>query len=291
MIAVFRSAPVRAHGRFTVLTIAEALREACRAVPAGEARALLRHVLECDESFLIARAERTLTPGQREAYVRLAARRAAGEPLAYLTGEREFYGLSFNVTPAVLIPRPETELLVELALERLPGEARARVLDLGTGSGCVAIAIAREQLRAEIVAVDASAQAVALARDNARRHGVRGITVLHGDWFGAVPGQRFDVIVANPPYVAAGDPHLGEGDLRFEPRGALVAGPTGFECIEAIIASAPRHLVRGGWLLFEHGMGQAPRCRALLAHAGLGAVFTRADLAGIERVSGARSLT
>jgi len=273
----------------TQLSIAEAWRGA--GIDRTDARALLKSVLRVDDAHLASHPERVLTEEERGRYLALAERRRAGEPVAYLTGEREFYSLSFTVTPAVLIPRPETELLVELALERIPPEAHARILDLGTGCGCVAIAIARARPRAEVVAVDASAAAVALARDNARRHAVAGLTVLNGDWFGAVPGQRFDVVVANPPYVAEGDPHLAEGDCRFEPRAALVAGATGFECIEAIIAAAPSHLGPGGWLLFEHGIGQARRCRALLASAGFAGAFTRPDLAGIERVSGARCLT
>lgn len=270
------------------LTIGEALRTGQAKIGALEARVLLKNALGCDDAHLIAGAGRALSREEERAFANLLARRAQGEPVAYLTGLREFYGLQFRVTPVVLIPRPETELLVDLALERIAPAAGARVLDLGTGSGCVAIAIARERPRAEVVAVDASAKAVALARENAERHGIRNLAVLNGDWFGAVPGQRFDVIVANPPYIAAGDPHLAEGDLRFEPRQALVAGPAGLECIEVVIASSPGHLVQGGWFLFEHGHDQAARCRALLTQAGFAEVLTRRDLAGIERVSGGR---
>lgn len=272
------------------LTIAEALRQAGGTIATREARALLGTVLGRVQAYLIAHADETLTADRQRAFEQLAARRAAGEPIAYLTGEREFYSLSFKVTSAVLIPRPETELLVELALERIPPEAGARVLDLGTGSGCVAVAIARERPRAEVVAVDASAEAVALARENTGRHVARNVTVQRGDWFAAVAGQRFDVIVANPPYVAEGDPHLAQGDLRFEPRRALVAGPDGFECIEAIIAASRGHLVPGGWLVFEHGHNQAGRCRALLTDNGYTGVFCARDLAGIERVSGGKVL-
>lgn len=269
-------------------TVAQALEEARAIVPALEARALLRHVLGCEEAALIAHPERVLSAPERERFRRLAAERAAGAPLAYLTGEREFWSLSFAVTPAVLIPRPETELLVECALAQLAPAAAARVLDLGTGCGCVAIAIARERPAARVTAVDASAEAVALARANALRHRAHNVEVLVGDWFEAVSGRSFELIVANPPYVAAGDPHLGAGDLRFEPRAALVAGPTGYECIEALVAAAPAHLAPGGWLFVEHGLGQGARVRALLARAGLVAVRAWRDLAGIERVAGGR---
>jgi release factor glutamine methyltransferase len=269
-------------------TIVDALRRMGSGTAVIEARALLRHVLGCDNSYLIVHGDQALTIGQEQAFETLAARRRSGEPVAYLTGRREFYGLEFKVTPAVLIPRPETERLVELVLERIPAQSEARVLDLGTGSGCVAIAIAQQRPRARIVAIDAVAEAVALARENAARHGMRHLSILLGDWFAPVPGERFDVIAANPPYVAVGDPHLGAGDLRFEPQSALVAGPEGTECIAAIVAAARDHLNPGGWLLFEHGHDQAARARARLNGAGFSAVFTVCDLAGLERVSGGR---
>jgi len=270
-------------------TIMDALRRMGGGTAIIEARALLRHVLGCDDRYLIMHAEQVLTAGQRQAFDALAARRRSGEPIAYLTGGREFYGLEFKVTPAVLIPRPETERLVELVLDRVPAQSEARVLDLGTGSGCVAIAIAQERPRARIIAVDAAAEAVALARENAERHGARNLSIVHGDWFAAVPGERFDVIAANPPYVAADDPHLAADELRFEPQSALIAGPEGTECIAAIVAAAPDHLNPGAWLLFEHGHDQGARARALLAAAGLTRqLSTWRDLAGIERVSGAQ---
>lgn len=212
-------------------------------------------------------------------------RRAAGEPIAYLTGNCEFYGLEFRVTPAVLIPRPETELLVDLALERLPVEGRARVLDLGTGSGCIAVSLGRQRPRMEVWAADAAPAALEVARDNALRLGAT-VRFVRSDWLADLAGERFDLILSNPPYVAAGDPHLSRGDLRFEPASALVAGEDGLNDIRRIVAAAPAHLAPGGWLLFEHGYDQAQRCRALLTAAGFGQVTSWRDLAGIERVSG-----
>lgn len=253
-----------------------------------DARALLRRVLEVDEAYLIAHADVVLSTVQHADFAALVARRAAGEPVAYIVGTREFFSLEFKVTPAVLIPRPETELLVECALECVDPDRACRVLDLGTGSGCVAIAIARHRRRARVVAVDRSAAAICVARENAARHAVANLELLESDWFAVLGEQRFDVIVANPPYVAAGDPHLMHGDLRFEPATALVAGGDGLECIRAIVACAHRHLERGGWLVFEHGHDQAARCRDLLSAAGLDDAFSRIDLAGLERISGAR---
>lgn len=270
-------------------TITEALRRMGGGAAVIEARALLRHVLGCDDGYLVAHADEALSAQQQEAFDALAARRRSGEPVAYLTGFREFYGLQFKVTRAVLIPRPETERLVELVLERVPPQSRARVLDLGTGSGCVAIAIARERPHAHVVAVDAALEAVTLARENAMHHGVRNVSLVCGDWFAAVARERFDVIAANPPYVAAADPHLASGDLRFEPRQALIAGPDGMECISAIVSAARAHLKPAGWVLFEHGHDQGARARALLGRAGFtGEPHTWRDLAGLERVSGAQ---
>jgi len=253
----------------------------------ADARALLRSVLEVTDAQLIAHPERELTVEELLRYRALAGRRRAGEPVAYLTGERDFYSLAMKVTPAVLIPRPETELLVDLALERLPHGHAASVLDLATGSGCVAVAIARSRPAAQVAATDVSPAALAIARDNAQRHGVT-VEFRESDWFEALAGRRFEIVVANPPYVAAADRHLEEGDLRFEPREALVAGPTGYECIDRIVAQAPRHLAAGGWLLCEHGYDQAAACRDRLVQAGFTAVFSARDLAGIERVSGGR---
>lgn len=250
-----------------------------------DARALLRAALGASDAYLVAHPARSLTERQRERYLGWVERRRAGEPVAYVTGEREFYSLDFKVTPAVLIPRPETELLVDTALERIPREALYRVLELATGSGCVAVAIARHRPRARVSATDYSRGALAIARENAARHGVA-IEIVESDWLAALTGRRFDLIVANPPYVAERDPCLAQGDLRFEPRAALVAGADGLDCIRLIIAQARAHLEPGGGLLLEHGYDQGARCRTLLERAGYREVVSRRDLAGLERVSG-----
>ncbi|MBM3344619.1 MAG: peptide chain release factor N(5)-glutamine methyltransferase [Betaproteobacteria bacterium] len=262
--------------------VAELLRAS--AIDASDARVLLRFVLGVNDAYLIAHARDDVGVQQAEQFRALAARRAAGEPIAYIVGEREFYGRGFVVSPAVLIPRPETELLVELALQRAP----QRVLDLGTGSGCVAISIALESRAAQVVAVDRSPAALDVARSNAQRLAARHVEFVLGDWYAPVRDKLFDVIVANPPYVAAGDAHLTQGDLRFEPGVALVGGGDGLDDVRTIVSGARAHLAPGGWLLFEHGHDQAARCRALLALAGFNEVQSWCDLAGIERVSGGR---
>ena len=265
------------------------LKAAGERIGAVDARVLLCHVLERDSAYLAAHPEASIAAGEAARLEDLVERRAAGEPVAYLTGRREFYGRSFHVNPAVLIPRPETELLVELTLERLSPDAAGRVLDLGTGSGCVAITIASERSRSLITASDQSAAALMVARRNARDLGVENVAFLQSDWFSRVPpDERFDAVVANPPYIAAGDPHVTEGDLRFEPRIALTSGPDGLDAIRTILRGAGHHLATGGWLLLEHGHRQAEAVRQLLRKAGYEAVFSARDLAGIERVSGGR---
>jgi release factor glutamine methyltransferase len=256
-------------------------------LPPLEAQVLAAHALGISRARLLAASQRALDAGSAREVERLFLLRRAGEPVAYLTGEREFHGLSLKVNADVLIPRPETELLVDLALERLPNRA-GRLLDLGTGSGAIAVAIAHAAPDAEVVAVDSSPAALVVARENARRHGAA-IRLVEGNWFDRLAGERFDVVVSNPPYVAAGDAHLGEGDLRFEPRSALVAGPDGLDAIRAIVAGAKAHLVPGGWLLFEHGFDQAERCRSLLAMYGYAGIASWPDLAGITRVAGGRA--
>jgi release factor glutamine methyltransferase len=254
-------------------------------LPPLEARMLLERVLGKTRAWLIAHADEAAGAGGERAFAALVERRGKGEPIAYLLGEREFYGLELHVTPAVLIPRPETELLVELALARMPGNAPMRVLDLGTGSGAIAAVLAKERPQARLTAVDLDYPALSVARANAKRHGVS-VRFFCGDWFGALSGETFDLIVSNPPYVAAADPHLAAGDLRFEPQRALVGGADGLDCIRAIVAKAGAHLQVGAWLLFEHGYDQAEACRALLQAQGYAGVQSWPDLAGIPRVSG-----
>jgi release factor glutamine methyltransferase len=247
-----------------------------------DARVLMRATLSVNDAYLIAHADDEISLEHARQFRAAAARRAAGEPIAYIVGEREFYGHLFKVTPAVLIPRPETELLVELALTHEP----QRILDLGTGSGCIAISLALARPNAQVTATDGSAAALTVARSNALTLAARNVTFQLGDWFDAVRGQRFDMIVSNPPYVAAGDVHLAQGDLRFEPASALASGKDGLDAIRVIIVGAGLHLAPGGWLLIEHGYDQALRCRELLSQAGLAQVQSWCDLAGIERVSG-----
>ena len=257
----------------------------------GEAETLLAHGLGCDRAALWARPEAAVSPAAAAACHDLVHRRVSGEPVAYLTARRGFWTLDLEVTPAVLIPRPETELLVEQALAVLPAGTGARVADLGTGSGAIALALAAERPGWAIVATDASADALGIARRNATRLGLTRIDFRQGDWTASLrPDERFAAIVSNPPYVAEGDPHLAAGDLPWEPRAALVGGPDGLAAIRRLVASAVSHLAPGGWLLLEHGADQGPAVRALLAGAGLTEVRTVRDLAGLERVSGGRWL-
>jgi release factor glutamine methyltransferase len=251
-----------------------------------ENRILLCHALGLNRVGLITQSHRVLTAAEADALSALVARRAAGEPIAYIVGKREFFGLDFGVTDAVLIPRPDTELLVELALERLP--LSASVLDMGTGSGAIAVAIAHTRPDARVSALDASVDALAVARANAAANGAT-VRFLHSDWYAALGDERFDLIVSNPPYIAAGDSHLSEGDLRFEPRSALTDHADGLSALRAIIAGAASHLAPGAWLLLEHGYDQAAQVRELLAGHGYAGVQSWRDLSSIERVSGGRA--
>ena len=244
--------------------------------------------LGVDRARLIAHPELGAQAQAAAGYRELLARRLAGEPMAYILGEREFHGLNFAVSPAVLIPRPETELLVDLALERIARDAHAQLLDLGTGSGCIAICLARLRPKLRVVATDVSAAALAVARANAVRHGAERIDFRVGDCYAPVEGEVFDLIVSNPPYIAAGDPHLARGDLRFEPEQALTCGVDGLSLIKRIIAGAPGRLRPGGWLLLEHGYDQGERLHALLAEAGFGERRGACDLAGSSRVCAGR---
>lgn len=255
-----------------------------RRLPGLELRMLLQHVTGWAAVRLLAHPEAALDAAQAARYEALVARRAAGEPMAYLLGAREFYGRPFTVDARVLIPRPETELLVELALRAAP--QGGRVLDLGTGSGAIAVTIACERPDLRLSALDASTDALDVARANVAALGAR-VELLHSDWYAALgTDARFAVIVANPPYIAAGDPHLLQGDLRHEPRMALTEEVDGLAALRRIVAGAPAHLLPGGSLLMEHGHDQAEAVRALLAATGFEAVRSHADLAGIPRATG-----
>jgi release factor glutamine methyltransferase len=251
-----------------------------------EVQCLLQAVLQVNRAWLLTHPEQSLAADQHARYMAMFERRLGGEPIAYLLGEREFYGQTFKVSPATLIPRPETELLVELALQRIPQQGACRVLDLGTGSGAIALSIAHARPNAEVVAVDASAAALEVAQFNMQRLALGNVRLLQSDWYSVLQGERFDMIVSNPPYIAAGDAHLAQGDVRFEPRTALASGEDGLEDIRRITAHAKAHLNVDGWLLLEHGYDQAAPVRALLQQAGFAGVFSSRDLSGIERVSG-----
>ena len=253
-----------------------------------EVQCLLQHILEVPRSYLFAHPEQALTTARQALYDALLHRRLLGEPVAYILGEREFFGLRFKVSPDTLIPRPETELLVELALQRIPVDGQFRVLDLGTGSGAIALSIAHARPDAEITAVDASAAALEMARENARQLGVANTRFVHSDWFSGLTGQRYDLIVSNPPYVAAGDVHHSQGDVRFEPMSALAAGVDGLDDIRRIVAQAGDFLERDAWLLLEHGYDQADKVRSILQQHGFAGVMSVIDMAGIERVSGGK---
>jgi len=251
-----------------------------------ENRILLCHALGLSRVGLITQSERVLTEAEASALAALIARRQGGEPIAYIVGKREFFGLDFRVTEAVLIPRPDTELLVELALERLP--QGGRFLDMGTGSGAIAVALAHTRPDAQVTALDVSAAALEVATANAAANAAA-VRFLHSDWYGALGGEVFDLIASNPPYIADGDRHLSEGDLRFEPAGALTDHADGLSALRTIVAGAAVHLVKQGWLLMEHGYDQAASVRQLLADQGYTDVQSWRDLAGIERVSGGRT--
>lgn len=269
-------------------TIRETLRDA--SLPRSELQLLWQHVLGKPRSWLIAHDADTLAEEDVERFLQLRQRRQAGEPMAYLLGEREFMGHAFRVSPAVLIPRPETEHLVEHALAEAGSGRVRRVLDMGTGSGAIAVSIALANPALEVVATDASPEALVLAQDNARRLSAN-VCFLHGDWYDALEGQaRFDMIVSNPPYIDSRDRHLEQGDLRFEPSMALTDGADGLQALRAIVDGAAHWLNPGGSLWLEHGWNQAASVRVMLAGAGFADVKSLTDLAGIERISGGRYL-
>ena len=250
-----------------------------------DAELLLGHVLGRDRTWLITWSDRAVSAADEARFSALLTRRAAGEPVAHILGSRDFWTLELAVTPATLIPRPDTEVLVELALQLGP-DGPGQVLDLGTGTGAIALALASERPAWQLTAVDAWPEAAELAERNRVRCGLGNVTVRCGHWFEPVGGERFDLIVSNPPYLAADDPHLAEGDVRFEPSSALVAGPTGLEDLEFIVAQAPAYLDCNGWLLLEHGESQGAAVRRLLLARGFATVQSWRDLGSRERVSG-----
>ena len=258
------------------MTVQEALRAS--GIDAREARLLLAAAAGLPEATVVAFPERELAAESAARFADFSARRRQGEPVAYILGRKEFYGIELVVTPAVLIPRPETELLVDLALQR----PFSSLLDLGTGSGAIALAIKKHRPQARVVATDTSAAALEVARDNARRLGLE-VQFLQGRWLQPVAGERFDVILANPPYIAEGDIHL--PSLAHEPRVAVVSGADGLDSMREIAQAAPAHLAPGGWLLVEHGMGQDALVRSILLAAGLEEVDSCPDLARIPRVA------
>ncbi|TWI02687.1 [protein release factor]-glutamine N5-methyltransferase [Luteimonas cucumeris] len=267
-------------------SIRQTLRTARDRIDVADAELLLLHALQRhDRAWLFAHADDPVPIDAVDRFASLLARRADGEPLAYLIGQRGFWSLDLAVTPATLIPRPETELLVEQALARLPADRITRVADLGTGSGAIVLAIARERPLAQLVATDTSADALVVAAANARAHGIGNVEFRRGDWWSPLAGERFDLVVSNPPYIADDDPHLRQGDLRFEPRNALASGRDGLDAIRVIAAAAPAHLLPGGWLLLEHGWEQGEAASAILGAAGFGDVATLRDMEMRDRVT------
>jgi release factor glutamine methyltransferase len=273
----------------STVKVAELLRDAAARLSGEEARheaeQLLLHALGVDRAWLFAHATDEVADEARERFEVLVQRRAEGHPLAYLTGRRGFWTLDLQVNTATLIPRPETELLVEQALARLPADDMVRVADMGTGSGAIALSIASERPLATVMATDVLGPALAVAVKNAQAHGLENVWFRRGHWYAALGADRFNMIVSNPPYIAANDPHLQQGDLRFEPPPALASGADGLDAIREIIGGAHEHLVPGGWLLLEHGWDQGPAIRELLAQAGFIGTETVQDLEQRDRVT------
>ncbi len=250
-----------------------------------EAEQLLLHVVGRDRAWLFAHGDAALADADASAFEALLARRIAGEPVAYLVGHRGFWTFDLQVSPATLIPRPETERLVELALERLPADRPLRIADLGTGTGAIALSLASERPQAHVIATDFSADALAVARANGVSNAVANVEFRHGSWWAPLQGERFHLVASNPPYIADGDAHLVQGDLRFEPPTALSSGADGLEAIREIVGDASTHLMPGGWLLLEHGWDQGAAIRALMTAAGFVDVATETDLEQRDRVT------
>lgn len=261
------------------------LRVARQRLDPADADLLLAHVLGRSRTWLFGHGDAPLDPMQAQRFDALVARREAGEPVAYLVGRRGFWRFELAVSPATLIPRPETERLVELALERLPAGLPLRAADLGTGSGAIALALAFERPRARVVATDASEAALEVARANAAALGLGNVEFRAGDWCAPLRDEAFDLIASNPPYIASADPHLARGDLRFEPAAALASGADGLDAIRTLARDAMRHAKPGGWLMLEHGFEQGRDVRSLLAAAGWSEVETARDLEARERIT------
>ena len=253
-----------------------------------EAEILLGHALDKSRAWLYAHGDDEISDVAAETFRSLLKQRAAGTPVAYLIGHREFWTLKFVVTPAVLIPRPETELLVELALRHIPQSEKVDIVDLGTGSGAIALAIASERPQSRVVATDASEEALSVARINAGQLEIGNAEFIWSDWFDGLSRMMFDVIVSNPPYIASNDNHLSQGDLRFEPRDALASGIDGLDAIRDIVRRAPEHLKPGGDLLIEHGFDQGAAVRELFAQSGFVDISTSRDSEARERVTSGR---
>ena len=266
-------------------TIVKAIARLNSAEASLEAQLLLQQVLNVNRAWLIAHANNELNALDTAKFDALIARRMAGEPIAYILGYREFYGLNLKVTPDTLIPRPDTETLVEAALEKIAPNLPLSICDLGTGTGAIALAIAKHRPLAHVTALDFSEGALAVAQENAQQLNIANVTFLKSNWLSHLNQQRFNIIVSNPPYIEAEDAHLAQGDLRFEPRSALASGKDGLNDIRAIIAQAPAYLAHNGWLMFEHGYNQAQAVADLLSQAGFSHVQTMHDLAGHPRVT------
>ncbi len=273
--------------------VSHLLSDAARQLPGAEARAeaelLLAECLGKDRAWLYAHGDELAPEAAQRRFTELLERRRRGEPVAQILGRQAFWSLSLSVTADTLIPRPDTELLVELALQRIPPNAAVDVLDLGTGSGAIALALARERPLARITAVERDARTLEVAQRNAARLGLERIRLLRSDWFSAIAGERFDLIVGNPPYIAEDDPHLLQGDLRFEPRQALASGADGLDAIRSIAAAAPAHLRTGASLLLEHGFEQGQAVRQILQQHGLERIQTYQDIESRDRVSGGQT--